>query len=150
MFLTSHQLLSGSILSSKYHKSSTFQNDFLTLDYEGKKIVVLVVQDRNIGYKIQLPYSDKVKGIHCLLTRPEIEMLMILALGEVSEYEKVKSLKKPSIFLQDKHSVKGSILKSKDYIEEFYKDHDLVAVIREHKRITKAVKGHHFLADILK
>jgi len=144
------QLLSGELLGKKYRNSMYFQNDFLTLDYEGREIVILVVQDRALPYVIKSPYSKKIKGIHSLLTKPEIEMLMIHAGGERAAYEKVKSSKKPSLFLQEKHKIKGVELKSKKYIDKFYETHSLVDAINEHKRVTKAEKDHYFLADILK
>lgn len=145
---TKKQLLSGAILTKKYRNSVSFQNDFLTLDYEERKIVIIVVQDREIGYKIRDPYSGKIKGNYSLLTRPEIEMLMIHSLRLRDEFGKVK--RKPSVFLQNKLRIREPTLKSKEYIENFYNNHDLVSAIIEHKRVTKDVSGHYFLADILK
>lgn len=56
------QLLSQKVLSPVYYrKKDVFQSEFLSLDYGSKKIVVLVVQDRALAYKIQSPYNEKIK-----------------------------------------------------------------------------------------
>jgi len=42
------------------------------------------------------------------------------------------------------------IIKSKEYIRKFYKQHDLVNAIKEYKKKAKAKKGTYQLADFLK
>jgi len=126
------QLLNGEILSGKYRKSLNFQQDFLTLDYEGQKIVILLIQDRLTSYKLNSMYVKQVKGVYPLVTKPEVEMLMVHSLKEYEEYKKQKE--KPSIFLQRKLHVKGSVLKSNKYICAFYEEHDLVEAIKKYKK----------------
>jgi hypothetical protein len=93
------QLLDEAILHHNYMKAQRFSDQFLTMDYGKTKISVVVVQDRKIPYTIRAPYVNKISGIYCAITAPEIEMLMIHSLGMYHEYN--KHHKKPSIFLAD-------------------------------------------------
>lgn len=123
------------------------------MSYDGKKLIVLSVQDSlNKPYNIKKPYTHQVKGNYLVITAPEIEMLMIHAANLYNEFQKVKSSKSPSQFLRDYWGIKESKLKSKKYIEDFFKTHDLIASIKEHSEKTKTYKKKNqiFLYDLIK
>lgn len=58
------KLLNGEVLSTRYYRDSNlFCNRYLTMDYEGGRVVVLVIQDRKgVKYSIKNPYSEKVRS----------------------------------------------------------------------------------------
>ena len=75
------------------------------MDYEGGRVVVLVIQDRKgVKYSIKNPYSEKVRFITYAITAPEVEMLMIHSLGYYEDYkkQKTKTETKHIPFKQDK------------------------------------------------
>lgn len=147
---TEKQLLTNTLLPPRfYRRKEAFQNELLTLDYEGRKIVVLVIQDRDTTYRIASPYDRQVKAIHSILTRPELEILMVHALKLDRAFEKSK-IKKPSEFLQEHLSIKCAKIKSQNHIRDFYGTHDLIEAITRHKQVKQPKKGHFYLADILR
>ena len=146
-----NQLLGESVLSSKFFRDpELFCRKYLTMDYEGKRIVVLLVQDRkNTSYGIKRPYLEKVSEFVYVITAPEIEMLMIHSLGFYNDYKKQASKKKSSTYLAEKIKKRSSAIKSRTFIEEFYEEHDLVNAIREHRKKSQKLDKGIFLADIL-
>lgn len=144
------QLLEGRFLQSRYRNSENFTNDYLTMDYDNHKIVVVSVQDSKTLYDIKYPYSNKIKETYLVVTSPEIEMLMIHALGFYKEYQKVKSNKKPSKFLSEKLKIKSSKVKSEKFIRDFFSKHSLVKAIIEYSSKNKKEKNIKSLKDLLK
>lgn len=147
------QLLDNKILTGNYRKTKVFTDNYLTLDYEDKNLVILFIRDNsNFNFFIKDPYNHQVKGNYLVITSPEIEMLMIHALDLFDEFQKVKSVKKPCEFLCEKKKMTQGKLKSKNYIYSFYEDHDLVNSIKMHKSKSSKLKkeNHLFLKDILK
>lgn len=145
------QLLTGKPLGSLYFRSQTrFTGQFLGMDYGDDGLVLLVVQDRkNASYEIRPPYSEKISCARYVVTAPEIEMLMVHSCNLYDKYKKQKE--KPSVFMAQQLKVKTSKLKSRGFVEDFYRTYDLIEAIREHKR--KGVlsgKRVIYLADLLK
>lgn len=123
--------------------------------YPGNDVLVMRVGDvQNEKLKIPVDYRKKIYGIEKYCTKPELEMLLIIAEGLVSEFEKVKSTVSPKEFAK-KYIRTG---RSKyDNSTLFYKDYfgdrpDLLAeTIKEYKRIKKTHrKDELYLADLLK
>ncbi len=123
--------------------------------YPGNDVLVMRVGDvQNERLKIPADYKEKIVNIEKYCTKPELEMLLIIAEGLVSEYEKVKSSEKPKDFAKKNIRFKR---KKYDNSTQFYKDYFgdrpdvLVEAIKEYKRI----KGSHrkdefYLADLIK
>ena len=123
--------------------------------YPGNDVVVMRVGDvQNEKLTIPADYKDKISVVEKYCTKPELEMLLIITEGLVSEYEKVKSSMSPKEFA--KQNIKFG-RKRYDNSTAFYRDYyegredTLVAAIRDYKRI----KGSHkkdelYLADLLK
>lgn len=146
------QLLDGAPLSGKlYRDPRRFSEQYLSMDFGGRRLCIVVVQDRkNVKYKICRPYSSKVDLIVYAVTAPEMEMLMIHALGLYNDYKRRHSELKPSEYVAQATKTKTSKLKSREEIEAFYKRHDLVGAIKEHKRKSQKLGGDMvFLADLL-
>lgn len=147
---TEDQLLDEELLFGKFRDPETFTDHYLTMDYDGTKIVVLSIQDDTRSYNIKSPYSNKIKEVCLIVTKPEIEMLMIHSLNLYNDYQKLKSKKKPSLFLAEHLGEKSSVIKSEAYIRKFYKKHSLVDAIQQHSKKAKRTKNHYFLVDLLK
>lgn len=146
------QLLDGKLLPSKFFRDpKLFTDRYLTMDFEDRKICVLLIQDRkNTGYAIKSPYLEKVGIVAYVITAPEIEMLMIHSRGLYDDYKKRSSNKKPSVYLAETTKTPTAKIKSEKYIRSFYDSHNLVDAVRIHKQKSQKLgAGKYFLADLL-
>lgn len=150
LIFTKEQLLDDQIFQGKYRNPKNFCDQYLTMDYEESKIVILVILDKIESYAINAPYSHKVRDKHLIVTSPESEMLMIHSAGLYDEYQKEKSKKKPSEFLAEKWKMSSSKIKSKQFIETFYSENSLVDAIKEHSEKAKKDKKYSLLNDFIK
>ena len=66
------------------------------------KMDIIVVADSKIVPRFSSLYQDRVGEIYIVLTKPEIEMLMIYHEGWNKEFQKVKSSTKPKEFVTQK------------------------------------------------
>lgn len=109
--------------------------------------------------KLPVPadYQGRIKGTRKFCTKPEIEMLFIIAEGKDSAFEKVKAGKRK---MKAKDFCKANVVynhKRYDNSTQFYKDYfdsdieTLVAAIKKYKQTHGAhKKDEEYLADILK
>lgn len=123
--------------------------------YPGRDIVVMRIGDvQNEDFKIPEDYKERITDVKKYCTKPELEMLLIISEGLVSEYEKSKAKVSPKEFAKSR-IVCGR--RKYDNSDRFYKEYygtdpdKLVKAIKEYKRI----KGSHkkdelYLADLLK
>lgn len=122
--------------------------------YPGKDIKILRIGD-SMSDSLTIPkdMEDRFMGIEKYCTKPELEMLLIIAEGLAAEYDKVKSKVKPKIFA--KKNIKCGN-KPYDNSSQFYLDYFddnvdlLVDSIKEYKRTKKHKAGEGFLADLVK
>lgn len=122
--------------------------------YPGKDIKILRIGDSMSDFlKIPKDMEDRFVGVEKYCTKPELEMLLIIAEGMAAEYDKVKSKEKAKNFA--KKNIKNG-RKRYDNSSDFYLDYfddnvdKLVEAIREYKRTKKHNAGEGFLADLLK
>lgn len=144
------QLVGEEVLYGKFRKPEIFTDQYLTMDFEDEKIVILIIQDSNTPYQIKPVYLDKIKETCLVITSPEIEMLMIHSLGLYDDYQKVKPRFKPSKYLSQELEIKTSKLKQKEFIIDFYRHHSLIDAIKMHAQKSSRKRGCYLLADILK
>ncbi len=119
-------------------------------------VEVLRIGDKQSD-KLVIPknYKEKISKVSKYCTKPELEMLLIIAEGLVKEYEKVKSVVSPKEFAKE-HIKCGK--KSYDNSSKFYEDYFgnsvelLVSSIKQYQKLRR--KGHKkdemCLADMLK
>ena len=123
--------------------------------YPGDDIVVMRIGDvQNEVLRIPRDYKGKIKKIEKYCTKPELEMLLIVSEGLVSEFEKTKSSVSPKEF--SKRYISCGRRKY-DNSAQFYTDYYgsnpvlLVESIKEYKRIRSTHKKDElYLADLLK
>lgn len=122
--------------------------------YQGE-VKVFRIGD-GFGDKLRIPkdYKDKIISVEKYCTKPELEMLLIIAEKMTAEFEKVKSSVKAKDFAK-KHIRCGR--RKYDNSSAFYQEYFgnraeiLVDSIKEYKRIKGAhKKDEGYLADLLK
>lgn len=123
--------------------------------YPGNDVCVIRIGDKQSDrLKIPEEYKGKIVAVNKYCTKPELEMLLIINEGLVSEFEKVKSETSPKAFAKryiccGKKRYNNS---SKFYHDYYSGDCDkLVNAICEYKRSRGAhQKDELYLADLLK
>lgn len=122
--------------------------------YSGEVRVLRIGDKQNEKLAIPQEYKDKIVSVEKYCTKPELEMLLILAEDLAEEYEKTKSKKSPKVFAKE-HIRCGK--RKYDNSTEFYDDYfgsdcpKLVAAIRAYRRHNGAhSKDEHYLAELLK
>lgn len=123
--------------------------------YPRNDVLVMRIGDvQNDTFKIPNDYKKKIVEVRKYCTKPELEMLLIISEGLVSEFDKIKSKMSPKEFAK-KHIKCGR--RKYDNSTQFYRVYygtnpdKLVKAIKEYKRI-KGVhkKDEQYLADLLK
>lgn len=109
--------------------------------------------------KLPVPadYQGRFKGARKFCTKPELEMLLLIAEGKEAEFEKVKAGKRK---MKAKDFCKANVVHNHrryDNSTQFYRDYfgsdieTLVKVIKKYKQSHGAhKKDEEYLADILK
>lgn len=123
--------------------------------YPGHDILVMRVGDvQNEVFRIPDDYKEKIFEVKKYCTKPELEILLIISEGLMSEFDKAKSKVSPKEFA--KNHIKCGRRKY-DNSTQFYTDYygsnpdKLVKAIKEYKRIKGAHKKNElYLADLLK
>lgn len=138
------EILEDEIIKSRNAK--TFCNEYLNFNFDGKIIIYRVLDSKNEKFKVPKEYEFKVEKVINIITRPEIEILIIIAENLYDKYKKSKQ--RPSIFL--KHHLKG-FAKSCDYYCTYFNDpNKLISAINKYSSITKFEKNEQGLIHILR
>ncbi|PNZ84620.1 Uncharacterised protein [Staphylococcus microti] len=145
LFFKREQLIDEKVLGGEFRNANKFTQKYLTLKYENKITIILVV-DKHYQLKIKKMFSRNIDKQICVITRPEIEMLMILAMDKYKDYQKVKSSQKPSSFMN--HLTKQNV-KTIKFVENFYNEHNLVDAIKQYHHI-RPDKSQYSLYNLLK
>lgn len=139
---TRNDLLYNELISDRSAKK--FSSKYLTNTYEKSIIVIRVLDSENENFEIKAPYSDKIKDVINVITKREIEMLIIHSEGQYNEYKKQKE--KPSVFCK---GMKIGYSKSREFYFNYYKDVDkLIKSLKDYKSC--AQNNIVTIADLLK
>lgn len=87
--------------------------------YPGKVVVGRIGDSQNERLKIPEDYKEKIVEVRKYCTKPELEMLLIIAEGLLNEYEKGKS--KMVYAIQEYKRRKGSHKKDEWYLADLLK-----------------------------
>lgn len=122
--------------------------------YPGDVRVLRIGDTQKDRLKIPSDYREKIISVEKYCTKPELEMLLILAENMEAEYEKVKSALSPKAF------AKRHIMFNRqryDNSTAFYREYFggrcelLVACIRKYRSLKGSHgKDEHYLAELLK
>jgi hypothetical protein len=121
--------------------------------YPGNDVCVYRVGDTlTDALKIPVDFKEKIKKVEKYCTKPELEMLLIIAEGKWDDYNKVKSSVKPKDFAKMNVIYNG---KRYDNSTAFYREYFgerksfLKEAVQEYRRLKKHRKGEGFLADLI-
>ena len=122
--------------------------------YPGEVKVLRVGDKQSDALKIPAEYKSKIVGVEKYCTKPELEMLLILAESMEAKYDKVKSDMKPKDFAKEniscgKHKYDNSTV----FYREYFGDSPelLVKCIKKyHKHNGSHGKDEHYLMELLR
>lgn len=135
---TREELLDEEVFTKTMRSPRLLESRYLSQELEhGQKVeVIRVLDSRTENYRIQSPYTEKVAGevITCL-TRPEIEILLILAEDKFEEYK--RSGLKPSDFCkQCIPAFKRKKIKGSGFVSSYFSDvSKLLKVLEKYHQI---------------
>ena len=127
----------------------------LALNIYPGEVTVLRIGD-GLTEKLRIPnkYKDKIIAVEKYCTKPELEMLLIIAENLLDEYNKVKSAKKPKVFAKEHIQCGHQKYDNSTRFYELYFGRNpllLAASIKEYKRKHGShKKEERYLADLLK
>jgi len=140
-----------------YHARQITTSKAVTLAlsiYIGPVKVLRIGDNQTDKLKLPPDYKDRIVGIEKYCTKPELEMLLIIAEQLESEYEKVKSSMKPKVF--SKQNIQYG-RECYDNSTKFYRSYfgDRCDVLVNCLKTYKQTRGSHkkdelYLADLLK
>ena len=150
----SWQLLDGQLFkrSNSQHREA-LESQYFPMDFGNSRLVLFLIQDDDATMKIDDVFLDKITGPIFIVTKPEIEMLMIHSLDCYEDFHKARVQNhqlKPSQFVAGKMNISTSRVKSKEFIQAFYEEHSLVDSILSHSGKANHERGKYLLADIIK
>lgn len=121
--------------------------------YDGEIKVIRVGDKMNDVLKIPKEYAHKITSVERCCTRPELEMLLIIAEDLVSEFEKTKSKIKPKQFCKE-HIIhnRKKYNNSTSFYHEYFGDNPILLTdtLKEYKRISRHNSNDGYIADLIK
>ena len=122
--------------------------------YPGKVKILRIGDKTSDKLIIPADYKDKIISVEKYCTKPELEMLFILAENLESNYEKVKSKTKPKDFAKKYISIgKKKYDNSTSFYTEYFGNNSqlLVSCIKKyHQHNGSHKKDEHYLDELLK
>ncbi len=128
-----------------------FQNRYLSWDYDKKLAIIRVIDSKNEKFELDKLYKKIIdkKDILSCYTRPEIEILMAIDMGD---YEKCRNFeKKPSDFCMSEYKIEK--IKAKNTMKEFfnYDVNRLIKSLKDYKSLRgKSKNDEYAICDLLK
>lgn len=114
-------------------KSKQFQSKYLNQDYEKKIKIIRVIDKKNEGFKIPAPYEEQISEVVSIITRPEIEILVIIGMGEYDRFKRQSSRghQKPSDYCKQVLNIKN--VKTEKFVRNHFSDVDyLIRCLNEY------------------
>lgn len=131
---------------SKVGRRASDVEQYLNLEFDKKVVVLRVLDSRKESFKLNKIYVERGIQVVNIYTRPEIEILLILAEKMEKEYEKVKSDQKASDFCKQKF--KKEKIKSEEYWKKRF-ENEMDCLIDAINRYAKMHPKENTLKDIL-
>lgn len=123
-------------------------------NYFGKIKVLRIGDKQNEKFKIPQKYKDKIIEVKKYCTKPELEMLLIIAENLENEFVKSKSADNPKTFCKQHISYnKKRYNNQTKFYTDFYGDRPelLVDNIKKYRQINGShKKDEHYLEELLK
>ena len=139
-----HDNLVGREVTRK-RKSSEIQSSFLNRAYQRRVNILRILDSKKDSFKLPPLYAERYL-VHNIYTRPEIEMLLIIAEGQVEKYlQKDKTRYKPSSYCAEV-LFPGKHIKSREFIQDYFADINKLhnAIRLYHEQAGKRGEAHLF------
>lgn len=137
---------------SRTRKGTKFAKEHLHLDYGDEHINILRILDsKSERFNLGKVYEERVESgeirVFDILTRPEIEMLIIISEGYYDNFTNKGAGQKASIYCKDELKMKD--VKSQKFVSSYFYDvEELINSIKEYRRL-HAKAGEYCLFDLL-
>ena len=122
--------------------------------YNGTVEVLRIGDKQNDELKIPREYKEMIVSVAKYCTKPELEILLIIAEGLYGEFQKDKSKKSPKDFAKEKIKYNGQRYNnSTKFFEIYFGDRPqlLYDSIRDYYKVNKGhKKGEGYLAELLR
>lgn len=123
--------------------------------YTGEVKILRIGDKQSDKLVIPKEYKDRIVSVEKYCTKPELEILLIIAAGMMNEYEKVKTSVTPKEFAKGKiRCDKKKYDNSSKFYELYFGDNVdlLIFAIKEYKRIHGKTheNDEHCLSELLK
>lgn len=129
-------------------KGNLLKKTYLRKEFASKISVVRILDSDHEHFKISKAYEHKV-CVHDIVTKPEIEILIIHHLRKFDHFSKNKNKYKPSEYCKQILGLKR--VKDYDFVKDFFKDpNELIKAIEAYNRSSNLKKGAKTLLDLLK
>lgn len=138
---------SANIVGIVKNRSVKPVEQLLGYEYDWPVTVLRVVDTATERFNLGNLYKDRFPVVS-VLTKPEIEILVIINEGKWASYQKLKSRVKPSDYC--KRELCMPHVKSRSFLESYWDADSLVKACFEYCRLRKRSKGELFIADVLK
>lgn len=132
---------------TRSRKSADIQNDYLGFEYDWPVCILRVLDSPRERFRLGGLYSNRFP-VASVYTRPEIEMLVVIREGKYSDYAKLKSSTKPSIYCKD--TLRMRDVKSEAFLESYWDAESIAAAAREYRKVSHLDRGELCLADIIR
>lgn len=148
LLIFSRNNLVGKEITRK-RKGSEIENLFLHRDYTKPVNIIRILDSKAENFRLGKLYTERYP-VYNIYTRPEIEMLLILAEGHYQKYlQKAKSNQKPSLYCKTELFSKQHI-KSQEFLQTYFHDFkQLLAAIQQYDQVASK-KGEANLCHLLK
>lgn len=139
-----HDNLVGREITRK-RQASEIQGSFLNRAYQSQVNILRILDSPSDKFKLDRLYINRFP-VHNIYTRPEIEMLLIIAEGQIEKYlQKEKSRYKPSAYCAEV-LFPGKHIKSREFIQDYFADINKLhnAIRLYHEQVGKQGEAHLF------
>jgi len=116
-----------------------------------EKVKIMRIGDK-LTDKLRIPkdIKEKIHSEEKYCTKPEFEMLIILAEGLYDEYQKVKSSVKPKVYAKQNIKKNGKRYdNTQNWIHEFFIDINVIEVLNKYTQTIKHAKDEKYLLELI-
>lgn len=148
--ITRDDLIGGVPYLARQIRQSVMIKNQLNI-YHGNFKIIRIGDTQKDELKIPKEYQKRITSIKKICTKPELELLMIIAEGKIDDFNKLRL--KPKEFAKQFISVDKTRYDNSSgfYKLYYYRNKDkLIKAIKEYKRIKRHEKDELFLADLIK
>ncbi len=131
---------------TRIRSAAKIQQNFLNRAYNQQIIILRIIDSKKERFNLAPAYELKIKATHNVVTKPEIEILVIIDKDDFKKFQEQN--KKPSEYCKAKYGL--SDIKKEGFVKHYFKSVEvLISAIKKYKTNNKD-NPHVQLADLLK